>query len=409
MELTAKQQITELIKTSQKILISTHKNSDGDALGSSLALYLALKKLGKDVDIVTPDAPSRVFQFLPSTDTIKQNVLGTRDFIISIDTSKIKVDKLGYKNISEENKLNVILTPSSGKFTSDFVSFHEGGHKFDLIIVLDSPDLDRLAEVYDKNSDLFYEVPVINIDHHPGNDHFGKVNWIDLTATSTAEILVSLIESLGREKSLFDPDMATCLLTGLVTDTGSFQHANTTPKSFTVAAQLIAAGARQQEIIRHIYKTKSLSTLKLWGKALSGVKEEINYRFVYSVLAKNDFSETGATEDEAAGVVDELLKTVPNIDFALLISEKHDGVHGSFRGVQKGVNVAELAKIFGGGGHDLAAAFNMSGRDLPSAKDEIIEKVKNYQANILGIKNVDDEYAQVENISSTLEMPPIDK
>jgi len=130
---------------------------------------------------------------------------------------------------------------------------------------------------------------------------------------------------------------------------------------------------------------------------------------VYSVLAKNDFSETGATEDEAAGVVDELLKTVPNIDFALLISEKHDGVHGSFRGVQKGVNVAELAKIFGGGGHDLAAAFNMSGRDLPSAKDEIIEKVKNYQANILGIKNVDDEYAQVENISSTLEMPPIDK
>jgi len=404
MELTAKQQITELVRTSQKILICTHINPDGDALGSALALNLALKKMGKDITLISPDVAPKVFQFLPSLDIIKEGINGAKDFVISVDTSKIKVDKLGYKNLPEDNKLNIIITPSQGRFSSEMVTFKEGSSKFDLIIALDSSDLERLGKTYELNTDLFYEVPVVNIDHHAGNDHFGKVNWVDITATSTAEILVALLESLGRDKSLFDPDIATCLLAGLITDTGSFQNSNTTPKSFTVAAQLIAAGARQQEIIKHIYKTKPLSTLKLWGKALSNIHEEISYKFVWSALGSDDFLSSSASENEASGVVDELLKTVPSIDFALLLTEKQDGVHGSFRGVQKGVSVAEIAKLFGGGGHEMAAAFRMNGVKLPDVEASIISQVKNYQNSRNNI--TDNSVLKAGN--NTLEMPPME-
>jgi phosphoesterase RecJ-like protein len=406
MELTAKQQIIELIRGSQRILLSMHTNPDGDALGSSIALFLALKKIGKDVSILSPSDLPKLFQFLPKISEVKNTINSKRDFIISVNTREVKIDKLGYKNYPEEGKLDIILSSENGKFSDNMVTFKEGQHKFDLIIVLDSPDLDRLEGVYDQNADLFYEIPVINVDHHSGNDHFGKVNWVDLTATSTAEILVALIESLGRDKSLFDPDIATCLLTGLITDTGSFQNSNTTPKSFTVAAQLIAAGARQQEIIKHVFKTRELSTLKLWGKVLSHVQEVPEFRFVYSAINKNDFLEANARDDEAGGVIDELLKTVPNIDFALLLTERNNGVHGGMRGVQKGIDVSEIAKLFNGGGHEMAAAFHMPNTVLLDVENSIINKIKAYQSQKLNINSFNESTEKENNFQ--LEMPPIE-
>jgi phosphoesterase RecJ-like protein len=253
MELTPKQQIIELLKAAQKILILSHINPDGDALGSMLALLLVLKKIGKDVTAVTAENMPENLQYLPAKDQLAPNFSGTKDFIIAINTSKVQVEKLSYKNLPDENKLNVVITPLSGSFKPEDVTFSFGAYKYDLIIVLDSPDLERLGPIYDANTELFYETPVVNIDHHAGNDYFGKVNWVDLTATSTAEILVALIESLAREKPLIDTDIATALLTGIIVDTGSFQNANTTPKSFTVAAQLVAAGAHQQEIIKWLF------------------------------------------------------------------------------------------------------------------------------------------------------------
>lgn len=380
MELSPKQQIVELITKSKNILILTHVNPDGDALGSTLALYLALKKIGKAVMGFCVDPKPAVFSYLPQFEAIKSELHSQQDFIISLDTNKAKIDRLGYKNLPEENKLNIIISASSGKFTQEDVTVSYGGHRFDLIFVLDSPDLERVGKVYDELTDLFYEIPIINIDHHPGNDYFGKVNWVDLTATSTCEIMVALLESLGRETNLIDANIATCLLTGLITDTGSFQHNNTTPKSFTIAAQLVAAGAKQQEIIQNIYKTKLLSTLKLWGKVLSNIREEKNYSFVYSTVSASDFSAYQAEESEVSGVIDELLKTAIGIDFALLLSERKDGLHGSLRGARAGVNVAEIAKMFGGGGHELAAAFNIPQTTLLESEGEVIDKIRAWQA-----------------------------
>jgi phosphoesterase RecJ-like protein len=402
MELTPKQQILELVNKSNKILVLTHVNPDGDALGSILALSLGLRKLGKDITMVCQDQIPNALSFLPENKEIRADLAGFGNLIISIDTTEVKVDKLGYKQKNDENRLEIMITPKSGVLRENQVKVMSSGAKFDLIFVLDSPEIDRVGKIYDENPDVFYETPIINIDHHSGNNYFGKVNWVELTATSTAEILVSLLESLGRDKPLFDSEVATALLTGIITDTGSFQHNNTTPKSFTVAAQLVAAGARQQEIIQHIYKTKPLSTLKLWGKILTEIHEEKKHRFVWSTALANDFVEFGANETETQGVVDELLKTVPEIDFAMLFSEKNGALNVSLRGVGKGVNVSEIARMFGGGGHELAAAFQLAGNTFDNEKDNILIRIKEYQAKRLGfltdqlITNRDEDFNQTD-------------
>ncbi|MDO8686872.1 MAG: DHH family phosphoesterase [Candidatus Berkelbacteria bacterium] len=379
MELTAKQQTVELIRESEKILLLTHVNPDGDALGSLLALQMILTKLGKEAIAVCSEPIPSAFQFLPGKEKLTTDFSGLKDFVITVNTATTKVDKLGYKSIPEENKLNIVITPVTGSFKPEDVSCGHGQFKYDLVIVLDSPDLERLGKVYDANTELFYETPVINIDHHAGNDYFGKINWVDLTATSTSEILVALVESLAREKPLLDVDVATALLTGIIVDTGSFQNANTTPKSFTVAAQLVAAGAKQQEIIKWVFKTKSLSTLKLWGRILASVQEEKEARFVWSKITKEDFAVTNAEEAASSGIIDELLKTAPNIDFALLLSEKMDGLHGSLRSAQVGIDVSEIAKMFGGGGHQAAAAFQLPGESLVTMQEEILAKIRHHQ------------------------------
>lgn len=384
MELTPKQQTTEQIKSAQKILLLTHVNPDGDGLGSLLALLLVLKQLEKQVTAVVPDQIVGALKFLPGLNDILKSFSYEKDFIITLNTSQVKVDRLGYKHLPQENKLNIVITPAGGSFEENDVSFAQGSPKFDLIIVLDSPDLERLGTLYESQSALFFETPVVNIDHHAGNDFFGKINWVDLTATSTAEILVALIESLSREKALLNEDVATALLTGIITDTGSFQNVNTTPKALTVAAQLVAVGARQQEIIRSVFKTKPLSTLKLWGRILAQVKFEDEFRFVWSKIGLSDFLETGADEGETTGIIDELLKSAPDIDFALLLAERKDGVHGSLRAVSQGTDVSQIARLFSGGGHEAAAAFQIYGATLLEREEEILAKIRAFQRKRAG-------------------------
>jgi len=381
MELSPKQQIVEAIKGSESILLLTHKSPDGDAVGSMLAFSNVLSTLGKKTLAVGADGISSVFSYMP-VEKISLDLKGERDFVISLDVSQIKADKFLYK--VEDGHINFIVTPKTGQFTPEMVSYPGGKFRFDLIIILDCQDLDRLGKPYEENSDLFYETPIINIDHHAGNDHFGKINLVDLTATSTCEILVSLFEALSKDTSLLTENTATALLTGIITDTNSFQNQNTTPKSLTVAAQLVAANANQQEIIKRIYKTRTLATLRLWGRVLSNIRDEMNYRFVWSQIQKTDFVVTRSTFSDADGVNDELLKTATGVDFVLLLTEKDDGVHGSLRSVAKGVDVSEIAKIFGGGGHAMAAGFVVDQSDPSLTTEKVIGKIRDYQKSLNG-------------------------
>jgi len=381
-ELTPKQQLNELVKNSQSILVVAHHNPDGDAVGSALALKLGLEKLGKEVTVVASGSLSEPLSFLPQFDILKKEINLQKDLLVVLDETQAKIGNISLKRISD-TKLIVVITPKNGTLTPSNVRVEEGSFNVDLIICVDCANLDRVGPLYEENSNLFYEVPVVNIDHHASNTNFGKVNIVDLTASSTAEILVSLLEMLGKEvQGMLDQDIATCLLTGITTDTGSFQNSNTTPKSLTVAAQLVAAGGRQQEIIKNIFRTRNLSTLRLWGRALSYIKEDADLRFAWSTLSKADFVAAQASAEESSGVIDELLKTARGMDFVLLLSERDNGVHGSFRSINATSDVSQLATLFAGGGHPQAAAFFLPSSTLKDKEQEIIKKLREHLGGV---------------------------
>ena len=377
-DLNPKQQAVELINSARKILVVSHKNPDGDALGCVIALKLVLEKIGKKATIAVPDTPSKLFSFLPIISEVKTKVDTSKDLLLTLSLNHAEFDKIGYKKNEKEHSIDIVITPKEGKFEAEDVKINAGQKSFDLIIIVDTPNIERLGQLADP-ADIFYELPTINIDHHPANEKFGKVNWIELVATSSAEMLVSLIEALGKDKNLIDEDIATALLTGLIYDTSSFQNVNTTPKSLTIAAQLVAAGAHQQEIIRNLYKTKSLETLKLWGSVLTKIKEDKIHGFLWSSVTGDEIERSGADESALSQVVDELLKSASDVDFTLLLSERGKQVHGSLRSIAKGINVNKIAELFGGGGHEVASAFRVDG-SLRDKEDEILQKIREHQS-----------------------------
>lgn len=379
MEMTPKAQAAELIRSSQNILLLTHSDPDGDALGSSLALALTLKKLGKNVDVAAAGAINQALAFLPGFTTVMQKLEASNDILITVDTRSTGEDlRLGHKKTPETHQVTIIISPQRGSLLPEDVTVSRSRPKYDLIVILDSSDLDRLGGIVADFPDLLFETPTVSIDHHATNSYFAKVNWVDMTSTATAEMLVSLLESLGRQENLLDADIATCLLTGLITDTDSFQNTSTTPKSLTVAAQLIAAGARQQEIIERVYRTRRFITLKLWGKILSNIQENQPLRFAWATLREREMKEVGADPSESkGGLIDELLKSIANVDFVFLLSEKEGEIHGSLRAVRSSYNVAEIAQLFNGGGHVPAAGFAVNGT-LDEKETEIVGKITEF-------------------------------
>lgn len=406
MELTPKQQALELINKAKHILIAPGR-PDGDSVGSAIALHLALNQLDKKVDTITLDPIAEVFKFLPAIDQFKTEFKDTQDFIISLNCSKSSAEKLSYN--TKDGKLNIVITPKGDGFKPEDVTFSEGNFPFDLIITLDAADFDQVGMLYEKNPKLFQSIPVINIDHHASNDYYGTVNLVDLTATSTAEILVGLIEALGP--SLINEDIATALLAGIINDTGSFQHSNTTPKSLTIAAQMVGFGARQQEIIKHFFKTKQFPTLKLWGKILSNIQHDEAHKLVWSTVSYQEMQEVDASSEHVGGIIDELMTSVPKAEVIILLSERENNVvSGSVR-TKKGVDSSEIAKIFGGGGHHGAAGFKLLDTSITEAESTVIAKIRDYQLN--QIKQIDKPTSVSVDAISASEAnninPPLDK
>ncbi|MFC1748420.1 bifunctional oligoribonuclease/PAP phosphatase NrnA, partial [Pseudomonadota bacterium] len=317
---------------------------------------------------------------------------GAEDFIVTLDCHKNKIDTI--KTKLEHDKVNIIITAKKGKFASKDVSFHHGPSKYDLIITVDTAALEQLGRFYEDNTEMFTEIPVINIDHHASNDNFGKINFIDVMSSATTELLIPLVEDIEKEegKELMDEDVATLLLAGIITDTGSFQNANTTPRSFAASAKLIKHGARQQEIIQHVFKTKHLSTLRLWGRILSNINVDKVHRFVWSTISKRDFEDTGSRPDETGGIIDELLTNAPDAEIVLLLKQKEGGVvSGSLRSTTASVDASQIAEFFGGGGHVRAAGFKVSGEDLRKVEEKVIDRIRAYQAERLNLEEETEE------------------
>jgi phosphoesterase RecJ-like protein len=383
MELSPLQQIVNLIQKSEDILILTHANPDGDAVGSALGLLLTLRKLGKKVTAAAGDPTPSILKFLPALENLDTSIAGANDLVISLPVND------GESSLSskvEDGMLKIFVRKSGQPLDTSEVKFGVGEADYDLIICVDTPDLPQLGKLFATNPNLFYDIPVINIDHHPSNSGFGQVSLVDTTAASASEIVLRVIRSLEAEynQKLVDSDIATLILTGVITDTGSFQNANTTPRSFEISADLIEAGARQQEIIQHVYKTKQLSTLKLWGKVLSKIEFDPIHRIVWSSANSADFNESAATDEDAAGIIDELLTNAPGAEVVVLFRELPEGgVKASLRTTTPAVSASELASKFGGGGHLRAAGFRILDEKLDAGIEKAITYFKNFQAERL--------------------------
>lgn len=349
------------IEAHQRILITPHANVDPDGLSSALALTHMLRALGKEVTVICPDTPPESLQFLPGFSSLEEGLKESENFVITINMEDgIEVDKLRYT--VEDNKVNIIVVPHKGRIKPSQVQLGAGERPYDLIIVIDTADPNLLGSLYTDHIDLFSEVPVLNIDHHISNTRFGQIQLIDPTAASATEVLYHWFMQVPLFKEQMTPDIATLLLTGLITDTRSFQNPNTTPRSLEVAADLLDRGARQQEIIQHIYKTKPLSTLRIWGRALNRLQIDPDAGIVWSAVSREDLTEMEATPKETSGILDELISTIPGARVYVLFTEVDDGSLKASARSSAEVDISQLAgKLFGGGGHARAAGFKRSG------------------------------------------------
>ncbi|MCX6811902.1 MAG: DHHA1 domain-containing protein [Candidatus Berkelbacteria bacterium] len=374
MDLTPKQQATQAIKEAQKILLIAHEELDGDAIGSLLALNYILSKIGKEVLTISSGSIPAVYSFLSDIDSIKKDMDGIKDFMIFLSEEHAKVARLSYK--LEDNRLKIVISPKAGNFSPNDVNFAYGDFHYDLIIILDADALERLGTIYRENTEMFYKTDTLNIDHHVSNTYFGKINWVDESASSVCEILVSLIEALESEQGkLMNGNAATALLLGIMTDTNLFQNPATTSKSLTVAAQLIALGGDRDLIAKRVFQTHSYSTLKIWGKILSKLDSYPALGLVWSEVTKSDLDITGADEGALSQAVNNLLYTTEGAKIVALFSESNGMIKVSLRSTG-GFDVAAIARDFGGGGHEKAAGFKMDGLELEEAKRIVLKKLR---------------------------------
>ncbi len=357
------QAATSLIEQHQKLLIIPHANVDPDGLSSALACYQMFTAMGKDVTVICPDTKPEALKFLPGFEKLDEQISDNKDFIVTINLDDgVEVDKLRYT--VEDNKVNIIVMPKKGQIKQQQIMLSEGGYGWDLIVVVDTADLALLGSFYKDHLDLFSSVPILNIDHHISNTLHGQLQLIDPTAASATEVLYSWFTQVPSFKDKITADMATLLLTGLITDTRSFQNPNTTPRSLEVAAELLEKGARQQEIIQHVYKTKPLSTLRIWGRALNRIQIDSTARIVWSAISKEDLAEMEATSKETHGILDELISTIPDADVYVLFTELEEGGLKASMRSSPAVDVSQLsARTFGGGGHARASGFKVSSFD----------------------------------------------
>jgi phosphoesterase RecJ-like protein len=316
------EQIVTAIEKAQRIVIVFNRDWQGDAVASALALKLWLEKIGKIADIAA-EKPSSVssYAFLPSFASIKAQLNNLRKFIISLDITNTEVKEIEYK--VEGSKLDFIISPKNGFFKHEDISSRQSGFTYDLIITLNAPDFESLGSIYDHDTEILFETTVINIDHEAANDNYGQINHVNINAVATAEILYELFQS---KKDSINADIATCLLAGLIAETKSFKTANVSPRTLTIASDLIGLEGRREEIINALYRSRQLNVLKLWGSVLMGLKSDYDNRLVWSMIRGEDFVATETKPEDLSDVIDELIVSLPSAQVIVLAYETNNKV-----------------------------------------------------------------------------------
>lgn len=311
--------VVEALRRHDRFLVVTHENPDGDALGSMLGASLGLRALGKDVVMYlagTGALPGE-YGFLPLGDVLREPPDDVKTRVL------LAVDCANERRIGPDPAI-----------------------------------LDRAALVVD-------------VDHHHDNNRFGSVNLVVPDASSTAEIVRDLLAALAVTLT---PEIAEALYVGLVTDTGRFQYANTTPKALRLAADLIEAGADIHMVFKQVYETVQFAKLKLLARALERAQIYEGGRVVVSYLLRTDFAEVGAVEPYSEGIIDYLRQT-EGADLAALIREpptENGPMHRiSLRSSKDEIDVSAIARKSDGGGHRQAAGFSSE-----DSVEEIIDFIR---------------------------------
>jgi phosphoesterase RecJ-like protein len=327
----------ELIGRSSNVLLICHISPDGDAIGSLLGLGLALQKLGKTPTLACESPVPAKFSFLSGFDAIVNTLHST---------------------------------------------------SFDLVIGLDSSDLSRLGNVYD--SAALSGIPLINIDHHITNLHFGDVNLVDASAASTAELILRLLDQLGLQLDAEPSDsspsvvavgsdddalreaVATCLLTGIVTDTVGFRTSNVTAQVMDAAMRLMKAGASLSHVTHHAFNQRPLSELNLLAQGLNRLHAEDGV--AWSEIYLDDRPTCETLEKGDAGLAGMLVRTKEVRMAAVFIESENNQIEVSFR-ADPGYDVAQLALSLGGGGHPAAAGCTLDG-PLEAARERVLPMLR---------------------------------
>jgi phosphoesterase RecJ-like protein len=299
--------VVEALRTGNRFVVTSHDNPDGDALGSLLAMHLALVSLGKDsVMVLGGEQP------LPG--------------------------EFGFLRLEEQGLLRAAPDDVSDR----------------VLVAVDCAQESRIVEP----TLLGSSTTTLNIDHHHDNTRFGDVDLVVEDASSTAEVLADVFDGLGVTRT---PEIAEALYTAVVTDTGRFQYSNTSPKALRLAADLVEDGADVGKVFVEVYESTPFPKLRLLARALEHATELAGGRVVVSELRREDFEAAGADEPYSEGVIDHL-RAVDGAELVALVRELPEGAparrKGSLRSHPDGVDVSVIARSFGGGGHRRAAGFS---------------------------------------------------
>ncbi len=311
--------IAEVIRENKSFFVTSHIRPDGDSIGSQLALKHILERLGKEVTIANHDPVPKIYDFLSGRESIKQELPKNR--------------------------------------------------KFNVVVVLDSPDLSRLgstAEIIRKAK------VIINIDHHLGNEGFGKYNYVDTKASAVGEEMYELTKVMGFK---IDREIALCLYVGILTDTGSFRQSNTTPRTHEIVADLMKIGdLKPAQITHQVYETQLPSAIKLLSMTLDTLETSEDGQIAWMTITDEMFKVTGTTKAETENFIN-YVRSVKGSEVAILFTELvKDEVKVSFRS-KSSADVNRIAKTFGGGGHLHASACTIKG-DLEEVKEKVLAEVE---------------------------------
>lgn len=316
-------QIAKFILESKKIGITYHVSPDGDAVGSVLALFNALKSLNKDCYIISKDTLSENLKFLKGSDEI------------------------------------------TGEIT-------EAVDETDVVVVLDCGNLERVSANLKE-----FTGTIINIDHHLSNDKYGDINYIDSNAAATAEIVFELLNLMGisfeKEDSVIK-DIGTCMYTSIVTDTGAYRHSNVTERTHKISATLKKIGVDNTFIYQSLFDNKDFSRIKLIGKALSSMQLILNGKVALLEIDKNFTADLGIDIGDTSDIISYGLQ-IKGVEVTLLLKEVEDGVKASLR-AKSYVDVRKIAEVFGGGGHIRASGIKIKNMSMEEAKYEILNEIQ---------------------------------